>query len=246
MCQLLVDNQSWRELLATGSCKGTVFQPAEAPHTWQDSKNISKVQPSGLTVLVNFTPSLSCAGDENHEEPEMEERQAKWMNHLSGTKNWEPGVCTSRRPHLGCPESLVLPLFSMQPRPKTEMLHGRAETYDNLCRKHFGCLRVVHSNLTSSSRSSLAMRSRHFRDWLILRAKEKSFHCWVMLEQDPNLWDTWGQVILLEGQRETLSFPMFPQRLYPWFSSHSISICVQAWPELLELISFATGHVINI
>lgn len=153
------------------------------------------------------------------------------MNHLSGTKNWEPGVCTSRRPHLGCPESLVLPLFSMQPRPKTEMLHGRAETYDNLCRKHFGCLRVVHSNLTSSSRSSLAMRSRHFRDWLILRAKEKSFHCWVMLEQDPNLWDTWGRVILLEGQRETLSSSYVSPKIIPLvFISFYFNMCPSlAW-----------------
>ena len=84
----------------------------------------------------------------------------------------------------------------------------RGETYDNFCREHFGCLRVAHSNLTPSSRNSLAVRSRHFRDWLILRAEEKSAHRCVVSEHDPNLWANRGKSFFWEHQ-ETLS-AVFP------------------------------------
>ena len=50
---------------------------------------------------------------------------------------------------------------------------GTGSTYDSLCRKHLGCLRVLHSNLALSSRSSFAVRFRHVRDWLTSRAEKK-------------------------------------------------------------------------
>lgn len=113
-----------------------------------------------------------------------------------------------------------------------KMLPRKRGTYDNFCRTHFGCLRVKHSNLTPASRNSLAVRSRHFRDWLTLSAEEKSAHCQVVSEQDPNLWDKRGQVILLGGQRpcQLLSFP----EDYLWLSSRSTPTHVKPWPELLE------------
>lgn len=82
-------------------------------------------------------------------------------------------------------------------RPKTEMLHGKRDgTHDNLCRKHFGCLRLVHSNLALSSGSSIPVRFRHVRDWLILREQERWAHCWGAAKQDTNLPEKWEQVIL--------------------------------------------------
>jgi hypothetical protein len=62
------------------------------------------------------------------------------------------------------------------------------ETYDNLCRKHFGCFKVTHSMLAPLSRSSLSERSRYVRDWLTWRVRNKSAHCWVAAEQNPSLW----------------------------------------------------------
>ena len=76
----------------------------------------------------------------------------------------DPGV-TNAVPHCG-------------PRPHVEMLHGNGGgTYDSLCRKHLGCLRVLHSNLALSSVSSFAVRLRHVRDWLISREEERWAHC---------------------------------------------------------------------
>ena len=114
-----------------------------------------------------------------------------------------------------------------------KMLPRKRGTYDNFCRTHFGCLRVKHSNLTPSSRNSLAVRSKHLRDWLTLSAEERSAHCRVVSEQDPSLWDKRGQVILLGGQRPC-QLIILPWRLYLWLSSHSTPTRVKPWPELLE------------
>lgn len=125
-----------------------------------------------------------------------------------------------------------------------EMVHGsRWGTYDNFCRKHFGCLRVVHSNLTPSSRSSLAVRSRHLRDWLIPRAKEKSSHFWAASQQDPNLRDKWGQVILLGWHRDCIRF-CFPENYILLFHlillQYVFNTGLNYWR---ELISFASSNI---
>lgn len=59
-----------------------------------------------------------------------------------------------------------------------KILHGKTgKTYNSLCRKHFGCLKVMYSNLAPSSRSSFAMRFKYMRDWFISREEDRSAHC---------------------------------------------------------------------
>lgn len=165
------------------------------------------------------------------------------MRFISLKQKWKPRVVYfSSRSLTGCSVSPALPLFSVWPRTKTDMGHGQ-ETYDNLCRKQFGCLSVAHSSLTPSSQSSLAVRSRNCRDWLLLRAKENSSHCGRMSRQDPNLRDTWQQVILSGEQRDPISLVRFPK---DWISDlHHVllqdlcSLDLNYW----RLISFASSSI---
>ena len=211
------------------------LNPGKIPwrRAWQPTPVFLPGKPHGQRSLVGYSPLVAknqtqlSAHTHTH---------THFLKHASPTwdQKGESELSPSKKSHRMLPVSLVLHCSSLcDSRPKMKALPGKRGTYDNFCRTHFGCLRVKHSNLTPSSRNSLAVRSRHFRDWLTLSAEEKSAHCRVVSEQDPSLWDKWGQVILLGGQRPC-QLIILPWRLYLWLLAHSTPTCVKPWPELLE------------
>lgn len=182
----------------------------------------------------------------------MGEGQAKCRSYPTGTKTGSQGSRSVGSPVWVAQQILVLPsLLLCCPRPNMEMLHGNRDgTYNSLCRKHLGCLRVVHSILALSSRSSLAVRSRHFRDRLASRAKEKSAHCWVVSEQDtacgingekPFFWEDRAVTSAYYATRKTISWISIS--FYSSMCPTLTWIINENWSPLLLQISHC--HLIN-
>uniref|UniRef100_A0A8C0LU79 Troponin T, slow skeletal muscle n=1 Tax=Canis lupus familiaris TaxID=9615 RepID=A0A8C0LU79_CANLF len=146
-----------------GSCKwvgGT--RPQTINHTAPVSKPSDHQPHCPVSEQRTHLPASPLDPDSGNLGPEGGREGPSWRSHMGSPANPDFTHCSS----------LCGPKHRKRDAPRE-----RGSTYDSLCRKHFGCLRVVHSNLALSSGSSLAVRFRHVRDWLILREEERWAHC---------------------------------------------------------------------